>query len=76
MPRREPVECDVEYKPVENDHGRMIDGVVVTCQKCGHSAESCGTSARAVRRALSLLRESCPEEEGNYYIASNGEDED
>jgi hypothetical protein len=66
----------VEYKEVENDRGRMVDGVVVTCQKCGHSASSCGISARAVRRALALLRESCPGEEGNYYVASGGEDED
>ena len=73
---RERVECDVQEDQVLNDNGRPMDGVIVTCTKCDHEEESCGTSARSVRRCLALMGENCPLGEENFYAATGGEDND
>lgn len=70
----EKVECDVEYETLENDEGRMIDGVVVSCSLCGHTVESFGRSGRSIRRCLALLSEECPEGVSNYYTAEGSDD--
>ncbi len=63
------VECEVEEVTLENDDGREVDGVEVTCGRCGHTEESFGTSEASVRRCCALLRERCPRGEGNFYKA-------
>ena len=62
------VECEVEYLDLENDTGRVVDGVKVVCGRCGHKEESFGTSDSSIRRCMALLREKCPKNEENYYI--------
>jgi len=62
------VKCDVEYTQLENDYGREIDGVVVTCEDCGHSEESFGHGEASVKRCLALMRENCPEGCDNFYM--------
>lgn len=61
------VECEVEYVDLEGDYGD-VEGVRVTCGRCGHSEESFGTSGASIRRCCALLRENCPEDEQNHYI--------
>jgi hypothetical protein len=70
------VSCSVDYCQLENDDGREIDSVEVTCKRCDHTTQSYGDSAASVRRCLVLLREECPRGESNYYVADGGEDED
>lgn len=63
------IDCEVEYLELENDRGKEIPGVKVTCTECGHSTESFGTGSASVRRCLALMGEECPEGERNYYVA-------
>ena len=63
------VPCAVSYDELENENGYPVDGVVVTCSRCGHHTESFGTGGASVRRCLALLREECPRGEGNFYVA-------
>ncbi len=67
------VKCEVEEVDVEGDY-RAIPGVQLTCIRCDHQTESCGTSSRSIRRCLVLMREECPQEEDNFYVAE-GDDE-
>jgi hypothetical protein len=69
MPQRAAVPCDVDYVDLDNDDGRSIPSVCVTCSVCGHSTESYGTSSASVRRCLALLRDECPRDEQNVYAA-------
>lgn len=64
------VECEVEYVPLEGDNGRQIDGVVVTCSRCGEERESYGDGEKSIRRCFVLLREYCPKHEANFYVSS------
>ena len=63
------VECEVEYISLKSESGRMIDGVEVTCSRCGHTTQSYGTSESSIKRALACLREECPEGETNFYVS-------
>ena len=63
------IECEVEYVRLENDSGRMVDGVELTCSKCGHSTQSYGTGDGSINRCLALMREECPEGERNFYVS-------
>ena len=60
------VECEVEECKVENEQGKMVPGVLVTCSRCEHAEEAFGTSEASVKAACAKLRENCPKEEGNY----------
>ena len=63
------VECEVRPCQVENSRGILVDGVIAECSRCGHATESVGTSERSVRRCLAMMREECPEDEENFYVA-------
>ena len=65
------VEVEIEETELENDSGRMIDGVCATCTRCGHTTESFGTGSGSRRRCLALMREECPENESNFYVADD-----
>ncbi len=65
------VKCSVEETELENDQGRPVQGVVVTCTKCDHKTESFGTGEASIKRCLALMREECPEDEENYYLNEN-----
>lgn len=70
------VQCDVEEVTLEGDYDysysydydNSVDGVQVTCSRCGHYTESYGTEERSVSRSLALLREECPRGEKNFYL--------
>lgn len=61
------IPCQIEYIEVENDSGRMVEGVRATCPRCGDFSESFGNSDASVRRCLVLLREGCANGERNFY---------
>jgi hypothetical protein len=61
------VRVTVEETEVENDSGRMIPGLKLTCSQCNHSVEVYGTHAQSARRGAMMLREECPEGGENYY---------
>jgi hypothetical protein len=69
------VSCEVQEVTLYSQTGRPVTGVRVVCSRCEHETESFGTGEASVRRCLALLREECPEEEDNYYVAEeeNGE---
>jgi hypothetical protein len=57
--------CKVQRVDTEASNGRMVDGVRVTCGRCGRTAEACGTKRASVRYCLVQLRKKCPE--GVFY---------
>lgn len=61
------VHCEVEYVELENNDGREVPGVCVSCTKCGHETESFGEGEASVKRCLALMREECPEGDSNFY---------
>ena len=65
------VQCDIEEVELENDSGRMVDGVRATCSRCDHQTESFGTGGASIRRCLVLMREECEMGEENYYTADD-----
>jgi hypothetical protein len=68
------VACEVAMVRLHNGY-RTVDGVEVTCGRCEHMATCYGQSERSVKRALVLLRESCPREERNFYAAEEPQSE-
>ena len=63
MPR---VSTTLDYVDLDGDYG-TIEGVELTCDRCGHSEESLGTSDASIQRCAILLRENCPRRETNFY---------
>jgi hypothetical protein len=61
------VKVEVEEVELENDRGKLVDGVVVCCGRCGHKVEVFGTGEASVKRGCVMLREECPEGESNFY---------
>ena len=61
------VKCTIEGITLEGDYGNDVESVRATCNKCGHTTESYGTSEGSVNRCLWLMKEECPEEESNCY---------
>jgi hypothetical protein len=68
------VKCEVEEVSLEGDHGQ-VDGICIRCGECDHEVEVFGTSGRSIRRGLVMLREECPGEETNFYVADGSEDD-
>lgn len=60
------VSTTTDYTEVDGDYG-SVDGVEVTCSRCGHSEQSAGTHEGSLRRCTFLLRENCPRGESNFY---------
>ncbi len=56
----------IAYVDLEGDYG-SVEGVEVTCNKCGHSEESFGTSEASLLRCAVMLKENCPKGERNFY---------
>jgi hypothetical protein len=61
------VSTTTDYVDLDGDYG-TVDGVEVTCDRCGHSEESFGTDELSLRRCAALLRENCPRRENNFYL--------
>jgi hypothetical protein len=62
------VRCEVEDIDIEGDYGD-VPGVCVRCTRCQHAVEVYGTSGASIRRGLATLREECPGDEDNFYVA-------
>ena len=60
------VSTTTNYVDLDGDYG-TVEGVEVTCDKCGHSEESFGTGDSSLSRCAYLLRENCPRAEKNFY---------
>jgi hypothetical protein len=61
------VEVEVEGVELENNSGREIPGITVTCTKCGHTVEVFGQSEASIKRGCVMLKEMC--DERNFYVA-------
>jgi hypothetical protein len=59
------VPVSVEETVLENDDGIEVEGVVVTCERCGESVEIYGTSEASIKRGCATLHESC--DQNNFY---------
>jgi hypothetical protein len=68
------VTTTTSYVNLDGDYSQ-IEGVEVTCDRCGHSEESFGTSSDSLRRCATLMRENCPRGERNFYEVEDDEDE-
>jgi riboflavin synthase alpha subunit len=60
------VSVDIDQVDVDGDY-TSVDGLCLTCSKCGHSVEVFGTSEASAKRGAIMLREQCPNNESNYY---------
>jgi hypothetical protein len=60
------VSTTIQYVDLDGDYG-SVDGVQVSCDRCGHYEESFGTGDGSLKRCALLLRENCPQGENNYY---------
>lgn len=69
------VPCDVEEIELENDDGITVESIRVICRRCDEETDAFGRGPASVRRCLATLRENCPMDERNFYVAKNGEDE-
>lgn len=61
------VTTTTDYVDIDGDYG-SVEGVEVTCDKCGHSEQSGGTHDGSLSRCAYLLRENCPRGEKNFYV--------
>jgi len=61
------ISTTMAYVDLDGDYG-TVEGIEVTCSKCGHSEESLGTDERSLMRCASLLRQNCPRRENNFYV--------
>ena len=66
------VVCNVELVELDGDY-TTVEGVCVTCGRCGHSVEVFGTGDRSIRRGCIMLRNECPRGEANFYAAMRGD---
>lgn len=60
------IAVEIDQTEIEGDYG-YVDGLQVTCSRCGHSVEVFGTTDVSARRGAANLREECPRGENNYY---------
>ena len=63
------VTAEIRFVTLENDDSVGVESVCARCTRCGHETESYGTSDLTIKRCLVLLREGCPMEENNFYVA-------
>jgi hypothetical protein len=68
------VRCETEEIDLEGDFSN-VDGIQVTCGRCGHQTEAFGTSTASLRSCLVRLREECPRGESNFYVAAAVEED-
>ena len=54
----------MKYTEIENDDGRKVKGVVVSCEECGAKVESYGQEDKSVRRCLAMMRDECECDDG------------
>jgi hypothetical protein len=52
---------------VKDAQGRKVEGIILTCSRCGQTVEVFGTSDASAKRGFVKLREGC-EEKTNFYV--------
>lgn len=60
------VAVDIDTIDVDGDYGQ-VEGLRLTCERCGHEIEVAGTHSASARRGAIMLREECPKGEINFY---------
>jgi len=70
--KSERVKCTVSEITMQNDSGIDVNSVEACCMKCGHTTRSFGTGENSRKRCLVLMREECPNQEGNFYVDDGG----
>jgi len=68
------VMTDVEETELDGDGEYSVDGIAVTCRRCGHSVEVYGTEGPSLRRAGVMLREECPRKLTNWYVVGDDDE--
>lgn len=68
------VPCEIRAASLINDRGGATPGVVARCTECDHETESFGEGAASVKRCLAQMRDTCPENENNFYIRDDEDD--
>lgn len=63
------VSVEIDQQEVEGDYD-WVDGLRLTCERCGHYVEVFGTGDGSAKRGANMLREECPKGESNYYDVS------
>ena len=54
------------------EYSQEIEGICVSCSRCGASQFSFGTHQASTDRCLALLNDNCPRDENNYYEIGSG----
>jgi hypothetical protein len=62
------VTADASETELENDYGKMVDSLEVTCAKCGYTVEVFGNHQQSAKRGGVMLAEGCPRGERNFYV--------
>ncbi len=60
------VAVDICEDDVDGEHG-LLDGLTLTCERCGHEVQVYGRSDSSARYAAKIFRDECPNDESNYY---------
>ena len=60
----------IEEEQIEGDYGVLVDGLRLTCPRCGYEATPFGTGESSAKAGAVMLREECPNGESNYYDIS------
>lgn len=60
------VSVDIREDQIDGDYG-VCDGIVATCERCGHEVEVGGNGLGSVRYAAIKLNQECPKGENNFY---------
>lgn len=61
------VNVDIDHQELDGDYGGMVEGLRLTCDRCGHSVTVFGTTERSAMRGAIMLREECHRGENNFY---------
>jgi len=63
------ITCTITEVEIENDNGRLVDGVEATCSQCRNTGQAYGTHDGSRTRALMVMKESCPRKGAkNFYV--------
>lgn len=65
------VSVDVSQEELDGDYANYVDGLRLTCTRCGHSVTVYGTGEASAKRGAYMLREECPSGESNFYDVSS-----
>jgi hypothetical protein len=61
------VTVTIQQEAIEGDYGGYVDGLRLTCSKCGHEVTVFGTETASARRGAIMLRDECPDGNSNFY---------